>query len=210
MRETMRFMSKRTWIAVGFGSLLALACGSDVSLVGNGNGSGSGGTSTVDESCYERCIDIGGTPTECTAECSSAGSSTLDERCYDECMDDGGSSTECTEACTVSSSSGSGANGSSGGGNFDPELTERFCFECLEQNASACPSEYEACADDLACTVLKKCPFECLDDEECIQQCNTIVPSGVPLLTELIECMVCNGPPCLADCADSIMFDYCE
>lgn len=159
------------------------------------------------------------------AACGSevnVGGGGLDQNCYDECIAGGRGDEACTEACTTSES-GSGANGTGasgtgasgaggdGAGGLDPDLVERNCFECLEDNASACPAQHAACADDLACTLLKKCPFECFDDEQCIQQCKQVVPDGVPLVTELVECMVCNGPPCFEDCVDSVVYEaYCQ
>ena len=173
-------------------AVAAGACASEVNLQDASGSSSTAGDPVIDQDCFERCIAQGGAEKGCSARCTTPGPS-----------GSGGSN-----STSNATSSGAGQGGDEG---VQQAMVERQCFQCLEENAAACPSEHTACENDLACSVLKKCPFECLDDENCIQQCKAIVPDGVPLVTKLIECMVCKGPPCQDACLGSIMHKaYCQ
>ena len=173
------------------------ACDSSV-LVDTGNPSapGSGG-GKIDERCYERCVSKGGSEMDCTEECGVP--------------DDGFGSGDPGET-TSGGGTGKGVPGDPGEEEeekFDGGV-ERDCYECMKKNALACDDEYEACEESLACTMLSQCPYECFGDSECIEECNSIIPSGVETLTALVQCMICEGGPCASDCDGSILGSYCE
>jgi len=85
---------------------------------------------------------------------------------------------------------------------------ERACFACLE-STEACEAQWDACEENLGCQLLLDCPFACGATAECVAQCNDVIPSGVAPLTELYECLICNGGPCADACAAAALASYC-
>ena len=185
-------------IALFTSLLLASACGAEVTVAtgstgDNGRGASSGG---VDQRCYEACLRAGGTQEECT----------------DACWDPGAAGSSSSGSKTTSG----GSSGSGSGSTTDPadptdeELSERYCYMCMKENAGSCAEEHAACQADLACKVLSSCPFNCTGDTDCIEQCKDIVPKGVEKLSALVQCMICDNGPCQIDCIGSSMLTYCE
>ncbi len=181
-------------LAGGLGlSFMLSACGAEVT-VSSPEGSTTGGAAgKVDQRCYLECIDRGGTRSECADECWVGEDGT----------DDGWSS-----GGSPSGTSGGEAQSSAAGGATDG-MAERNCYECLKKNAHLCAEQYEACEESLACTMLSKCPYECLGDPDCIADCNNIIPKGVQTLSKLVGCMICGGGPCEIDCVGSVLNEYC-
>jgi hypothetical protein len=101
--------------------------------------------------------------------------------------------------------------GVDGGDPDDPNsgAAIRNCFGCWEDYSAQCQVELDACKASLACSQLMDCPLACGYQPECITECNEIIPSGVEPLTAVIECMVCSGGPCAADCMNDVMLSYC-
>ncbi|MEM7154552.1 MAG: hypothetical protein AAF799_17020 [Myxococcota bacterium] len=109
---------------------------------------------------------------------------------------------------------GGGADGGAadevGGDPDDPNdpLAVRACYGCWEDNSASCEA-LDTCKADLACSQLLDCPFACGGTLDCVAECNEIIPSGVEPLTELVQCMVCEGAPCAEDCQNDVMQSYC-
>ena len=182
-------------LAIAGLGLLAVpsACGSDVTEGGTGDTttstSSSGGY--VDPDCYQDCLAKGGTEADCA------------DRCWKDDGTGGGSSS------STSSSTSSGTGGTDG---LNKE-TERDYYECMakaEKYDGACTAEWKACNDSLACHMLLLCPYECYGDPDCIDQCHEIIPTGVELVTALIQCMVCDDGPCAGDCQNTTWQQYCH
>ena len=87
------------------------------------------------------------------------------------------------------------------------------------------PDCFEACIEEGGGT--DACARECTEDEDededegegtssgddidCIEACKDSIPSGVPPVTDLMECMVCGAAsPCASACAQSALYGYCE
>jgi hypothetical protein len=176
------------------GALALAACGSDVK-----SNKGAGGGATLDAECYDSCVAKGEAPALCTAFCSEGKGG-----------DDGKGK---TSSGTSSASGGSGSVGGGGtaGGPVDVEL-EKSCIGCWYDEAQAtgvCGAEAKACEDSLACTQLQWCPLLC-EKDDCIEECNVIIPTGVAPLTALVQCMACDGGPCAGACQGSVMLSYCD
>ncbi|MBW2452890.1 MAG: hypothetical protein JRI68_00170 [Deltaproteobacteria bacterium] len=170
------------------------ACGADVTQGGTGGETTTSSTSSssghVDPDCYEECIANGGTQADCEV------------RCWED-DGTGGSSSSGT-------SSGTGGGGTGGTGGLDHQA-ERDCYECMtEAQSDACSTEWEECDADLACSMLLICPYECYGDPTCIDQCHEIIPTGVELITTLVQCMVCGDGPCAVDCENTTWQQYCD
>ena len=89
--------------------------------------------------------------------------------------------------------------------------SQRECMECIfEAEDDSCLDEWEACEADLACIQLFDCPFECGWTESCIDECNTIIPSGVAGVARVYECVACSQGICAASCPDAAVQTYCE
>ena len=169
----------------------ASACGSSVEATDVGGG-GSGG-SQLDQGCYDDCVAKGATPQECTAYCTSG---------------TGGKGAGGKGAGGNGSTSTSGTAGAGGG--FDEPL-EKACIACWDDNANGiCSAQYETCDKSLACIQLRNCPFSCVINKDCIEECNQIIPTGVAPLTALVQCMACSGGPCEQECQDSVTQSYCN
>ncbi len=159
-------------------------------------GGGNSGT-TVDPECHEACVAKGVDSDECDAYCSKS-------------ADKGGASSGTKSGSAgATTSAGPGATGATTGG-LDVE-GEKTCIECWEeQSAGSCAAPYEACEESLACVQLRNCPFSCIGKESCLEECNEIIPSGVPPLSALVQCMMCGAGVCAAPCAGSIYQAYCR
>ena len=104
---------------------------------------------------------------------------------------------------------GEGEAGEAGKDEAGEELDDvRDCFECFEQS-DECSELLAACKDSLACTQLMDCPFDCGGSQDCVDECKSIIPTGVEPLTELVECMVCGGGPCVDECVNPWVQSYC-
>jgi len=170
---------------------VASACGSSLEATGAGGAGGAGsGGSQLDQGCYDDCVAKGETPEECTAYCTSG---------------TGGKGAGGKGTTTTSTSGTAGA-----GGGFDVPL-EKACIECWDDNANGiCSAQYETCDKSLACIQLRNCPFSCVVNKDCIEECNQIIPTGVAPLTALVQCMACSGGPCEQECQDSVTLFYCD
>jgi hypothetical protein len=96
-------------------------------------------------------------------------------------------------------------------GEFEDEFgSQRECMECIfGDEDDTCLDAWEACETDLACIQLFDCPFECGWTESCIDECNTIIPSGVPGVSRVYECMACAQGPCADRCPGAAIQAYC-
>ena len=90
------------------------------------------------------------------------------------------------------------------------QIEAKNCITCWEEQAESgiCAEQLEACQDSLACTQLQWCPVLC-ERGDCVTECNEIIPTGVPILTALVQCMACGNGPCSNECEDSILLAYC-
>jgi len=103
--------------------------------------------------------------------------------------------------------------GAADGGETKPDENpeDRACHGCWYENKlGECAELLAACEDDLACSLLMTCPYDCAGEPDCVEQCNAIVPSGVEPLTALANCMNCGQGPCVDACAESHFAEYCE
>jgi len=159
----------------------------------------------------------------------NGGEVVIDEQCHDDCIEKGEPADECDAWCTVkgggeggagakggTTKPGTGAAGNEGTGGFgasgvDP-AEEKSCIQCWYDESKAtgtCSAEAKACELSLACTQLQWCPIIC-EEPGCWEECNDIIPTGVAPLSDLVQCIACNGGPCAAACAGSVMLSYCE
>jgi hypothetical protein len=96
-------------------------------------------------------------------------------------------------------------------GKAEGDLEDRECLGCWYENKMGeCGALLTACEEDLACSLLMDCPYDCAGAPDCVEQCNAIVPTGVAPLTELVACIGCGDGPCAEACADSHFAEYCE
>lgn len=168
------------------------ACGGSVQ-----SASGGAGGANVDQECFEACVDKGLSTAECNDWCDKGSSAS------------GKGAT--TSTATTGGTTGSGTTTTSGGGKLDPEL-EKSCIDCwYDESASTgqCAEQAAICEADLACQQLQWCPLLC-EGENCFEECNEIIPSGVEPLSALVQCMACDGGPCAQACAGSLMLQYCK
>lgn len=102
----------------------------------------------------------------------------------------------------------SGAATSTGTGGGLPPPSEA-CGVCIESmiEQGACTFQFDQCVNDLACGLLLNCYQQCGVSGACIAQCNSIVPSGVPLMTLLMQCVACTT--CAQVCAGSSLSQFC-
>ncbi|MEE2789229.1 MAG: hypothetical protein VX589_17970 [Myxococcota bacterium] len=94
----------------------------------------------------------------------------------------------------------------------EEQARAKDCVSCWadDDNAqAACSEVVGACEDSLACTQLQWCPALC-EGEDCISECNEIIPTGVPLLRAVMACTACRGGPCADECEESPLMQYCE
>ncbi len=175
-------------IAVG-GLGLLIACSSSVTAPGAGSGG------SIDQDCYDECIAKGSAPDVCEKYCSDTKGT-------------GGKGTGGKSSSGTTSSGTGGAGGE--GGMFDPDI-QKPCVMCWEDEAEngVCAEQWWACEASLACRVLRDCPWQC-KDASCVAECDSVVPDGVPLLTALVECIVCNQGPCYDECVGSSYPHYCD
>ena len=61
--------------------------------------------------------------------------------------------------------------------------------------------------DHFACNQLLKCHTDCEWTADCNDACDDIIPSAVPLFTEMIYCVACDV--CAYACAGSSLMAYC-
>jgi len=188
-----------SWL-LAIGVLVSSACGNEVRVQkagGDGDGS-NGGKEVLDEKCYSACLEKGEAAEVCDAYCT-----------VDDGDGKGGAGAKGTDK-------GTGATGNDGTGGFgasgvDP-ADEKSCIQCWydESDATgACSAEAKACELSLACTQLQWCPLIC-EKPGCWQECNEIIPTGVEPLSDLVQCMACDGGPCANECEDSVMLAYCD
>ena len=71
-----------------------------------------------------------------------------------------------------------------------------------------CADELDACRADTACGLLLQCYQDCdAVTQACIENCNDVVPSGVPLFQQVAACAACGA--CSGQCAGSSLTLLC-
>ena len=183
--------------------------------------------STADLECLDACRAKGASEAECSVACldwesqqenkpNSEGPKPDDRQI--ETGPDGQPVEGDRDPAPSDEDSRDGINGESPGEideakeEYEAAVRAKSCIECWydeEQNEGACRAESNACEESLACTQLQWCPSLC-DQDNCIENCNDVIPTGVPILTALVQCMACNEGPCAESCADSDMLAYCD
>ncbi len=61
--------------------------------------------------------------------------------------------------------------------------------------------------DNFACDQLLKCHTDCEWTTDCNEACDDIIPSGLPLFTDMIHCIACEV--CSYACGGSSLMAYC-
>jgi len=174
-------------IGLALGALLLLACGSSIDVVGPQGGGGAGTSSGTGAGISSSS----GTGASSTGSSGSSGT--------------GGTSTS-SGTSTTSSGSTSTSTGSSSG--WLPPPSE-WCSDCAEPAVDGpCGWAMEACLDHFACDQLLKCHADCEWTQDCNEACDDIIPSGVPLLQDLMACVACEV--CQYACAGSSLEVYCN
>jgi hypothetical protein len=97
-------------------------------------------------------------------------------------------------------------SGVGGGSNLPPPTQP--CWECIEKSSDLCAQYVEQCRSDLACQVLFNCYEQCGWSGSCVQQCNSIVPGAVPMMTTVMQCVGCMH--CPDACAGTSLMLFCN
>ncbi len=148
----------------------------------------------LDEDCFDGCVAKGVDRADCLAICADPEKQKqpVDKPSPDASVDTGRDAGDVPDA----------------GDDKIVVEREKSCVECLETTVT-CASEAAACARSLACQQLQWCPSIC-GKPGCIAECDRVIPTGVPLLSALVQCAACGSGPCTTACADTeIRAHYC-
>ena len=162
--------------------------------------------SKSEQDCYAGCVAKGVTPEDCRSYCGPAGG----KGSGGPGAGQGGSG---GSAQGMAGTGGSG--GDSGGSKGERGLDGRAAKDCVEcwndetRTEGTCAEEATRCRDNLACTQLQWCPLIC-EQDNCIEGCNEVIPTGVAPLTAIVRCAACGDGPCAEACRDSYLLSYCE
>jgi hypothetical protein len=209
--------------AIGFGSLVALACSSDDNNGGSGptpvGGAGSGGTN-------------GGAGTNGTGNAGTNGTGNAGTNGGGDAGSNGGA--DCEEQCTTDNADGVDAfnnffvqdcgcaagaacatecGATCSGGQVDQTCGD--CLNGLDGNAACIKTVISDCQGDAACTAALTCLSGCGDSgggggggdvQACQQQCGKDNQAGIAAYqadSENVESCLCTGDTCKDKCADS-------
>ena len=187
-------------------------------------------TDQIDEECLTQCLAKGASEEACSAYCSGEESKDVEgegkgpkgngkspERQSRDAAPEEGAETPMTGISMGDSGVDSDMNAQPEEEGPKAEWTEaevraKGCVQCWYDEritGGACQAEVAACEASLACTQLQWCPSLC-DREDCVDECNDIIPSGVPILQAVIQCLACDDGPCTEACVDTPMETYCD
>jgi hypothetical protein len=192
-------------IAVGITVMAAGACGSNVTVdQGAGGATGAGGSASagmtgglVTSSGQGTTAGVG------PASGSGAGASGVTTGAGASGVTTGAGATGASAGPSTGAVTSSASSGVGGG---PPSSACSDCAQVMVQNG--CATQYNACINNFACSKLLECHSSCDWTASCNAMCDSIIPSGVPLLVSMMKCVMCDS--CSAVCSDSTVYkSYC-
>jgi hypothetical protein len=191
-----RYMAQG-WLVMGLllpGSPLLGGCGSTVSVEDGSGGApahGSGAGEPNGSSSDSGSSDSSGPTTGSGSGTSGSGS---------------GQSGQTGPGSSGVGATGVGSTGASSGSGGTPDS---WCGDCAEGAIdNNCGPAWDQCNASFACAQLLSCYQSCEFTTDCVLDCNAIIPSGVPVMANLMVCVVCVS--CSVPCANTSLTVFCN
>jgi len=175
------------------------AGGTTTSASGMGGMGGMGGASVTSGASPDgTSTSASGSPTASSAASTSAG--TTSGFPSTSATTGAGASSASSSAATTTAASSTTSTSSGGPSSACDVGNCFFCTVICGGSGSSCPSEYDACSNDLDCSV-NLCCFSATpcapNDDACVQSCLSEDPAGATLFNAYVQCMACT---CVETC----------